>query len=137
MHDRWADPLVSIGATIEFFVAYCRSLIASASEHILSDEARGVAGIAGNRVGADQFAPVMRLVKLCPVLNADSKNLAAVGLYFRAVTIVANAGQDLGWNLRGWAERERSACAFFAAVALDQRIAGSRNLLAEQMSNAL
>jgi hypothetical protein len=129
--------LISCAATVELFAAYCRSILASTRNCILSDQARTVAMLAGNRVPADQFGPVMRLVKMCPELNSDSGNVAAVETYFRAVTAAANAARRVGWNLGNWAERERSSCAFFAAVALDRRISGSRDLLAQQMSNAL
>jgi len=36
-----------------------------------------------------------------------------------------------------WAESERNACAYFAAVALDRRIAYNRDLMAQQISNSL
>jgi hypothetical protein len=78
----------------------------------------------------------MRLVKMCPDVNADSGNLAAVEFYFNAITLAALAAQRVGWNLNSWADRERSACAFFAAVILDRRISGSRELLAAQMTSA-
>jgi hypothetical protein len=37
-------------------------------------------------------------------------------------------------SLRAWTESERSQCAYFAAVALDRRIAHNRDMFAEQMS---
>ena len=33
-----------------------------------------------------------------------------------------------------WTEQERAGCAYFAAVALDRRIAHNRDLMAQQMS---
>jgi hypothetical protein len=127
---------ISCAATAELFVAYCRSIIASTRDHILSDQARSVAMLAGNRVAGDQFVPVMRLVKMCADVNADSGNLAAVEFYFNVITLAALAAQRVGWNLNSWADRERSSCAFFAAVTLDRRIVGSRELLAGQMPSA-
>ncbi len=126
---------VSCGATLELFVAYCRSAIASTRDCILSEQARSLACLAGNRISAEQFISVMRLVKICPAVNADSGNVAAVEIYFHAVTLAGNAAQRVGWNLPNWAERERVSCAFFAAVSLDRRISGSRDLVAQQMSN--
>jgi hypothetical protein len=129
--------LLSCAAIVEFFVAYSRSIIASTFDYILSEQARSVANLAGNRVAADQFNPVMALARLCPSVNDDSKNVAAVELYFRAVTFAANVAEWCGLNFSEWADRERASCAFFAAVALDRRISGSRARVAEQMCNAL
>ncbi len=35
--------------------------------------------------------------------------------------------------LLAWAEKERGRCTYFAAVALDRRVAFSRDLLAQQI----
>jgi len=50
---------------LQFFVPYCRSLIASPAEHMLSAEVQDVTGIRTQAAG-DDFARVMQLLMLCP-----------------------------------------------------------------------
>ena len=125
----------SLATLTEFFVAYCRSLIASTSEHVLSDQTRKLAEVAGNRVAPENFATVMRLVKLCPQLAGRSQRVRAVAAYFRLMTLLAAASRTLGLGMTDWADGERAGCAFYAAVALDRRIAHNRELFAAEISN--
>lgn len=129
--------LLSAAALIEFFVAYCRSVISSTSGHILSDHARTLAEAKGNRVAPERFVPVMRLVKLCPQLPQGSEGVGAVSVYYSLMTAAAGIARQLRIAGGDWADGERASCAFFAAVALDRRIAFSREMRAEQVSNAI
>lgn len=127
--------IASIAALAEFFVAYCRSLIASTNECVLSDHARNLSGATGNRLAPERFAPVAQLVKLCPRLAGRSEGMGAVTAYFSLMTLVSALSRTLGLGLSNWADQERSGCAFFAAVALDRRIACNRELFAAEISN--
>ncbi|MGC1186226.1 MAG: hypothetical protein WA871_02430 [Candidatus Acidiferrales bacterium] len=61
--------------------------------------------------------------------------MAGVRVYY---AMLGSARAAFGWASRGlvnWLEGERGQCAYFAAVALDRRIAYIRALVAQQISN--
>jgi hypothetical protein len=126
--------LFSLAALLQFFVSYCRSLIAASFRRTLSLDVQDVLGKSKNATGED-FDRVIEFLKLCPERREDRGAIQAIGAYFR---LLSAAGATLGKvlpSLRSWIESERSQCAYFAAVALDRRIAYSRDMLAEQMSS--
>ena len=123
----------SIAALMQFFVSYCRSLIAASARRALSADVQDVIGIRRSASGED-FARVMQFLYLCPDRREDRKGIKAIGAYFRLLGAVGTVMGKLIPSLRAWTESERSQCAYFAAVALDQRIAHNRDMFAEQMS---
>jgi hypothetical protein len=123
----------SIAALMQFFVSYCRSLIAASARRALSADVQDVIGIRRTASGED-FARVMQFLYLCPDRREDRKGIKAIGAYFRLLGAVGAVMGKLIPSLRVWTESERSQCAYFAAVALDQRIAHNRDMFAEQMS---
>lgn len=122
----------SVAFFLQFFVPYCRSLIASSAEHLLSAEVQDVTGITTQAAG-DDFARVMQLLMLCPDRPEDLGEIRAVGMYFRLLNVMKGAAARLTPSLLTWAEKERGRCTYFAAVALDRRVAFSRDLLAQQI----
>jgi hypothetical protein len=128
---------ISLVILLQFFVSYCRSLIAACAGQELSPEAREVTGISGRSVSGDEFRKLVELVHLCPETGADGNRLRAVTLYFRMMNLVRQTGARLAPAVAAWAETERQACAYFAAVALDHRMSHSRDLVAEQTSTNL
>jgi len=123
-------------ALLQFFVLYCRAMIVAARSLELSREARNVAGIDARGVSGDEFGRILQLLQLCPEPGDDGKSMAAVRMYY---ALVGSMRAALGWMSRGlsaWLEGERGSCAYFAAVVLDRRIAHSRALMAEQISNS-
>jgi len=127
--------LFSLAALLQFFVSYCRSLIAASSRRALSLDVQDVLGKSKTAATGEDFERVMEFLKLCPERREDRGGIQAIGAYFR---LLSAAGVTLGKvvpSLRSWIESERSQCAYFAAVALDRRIAYSRDMLAEQMSS--
>ena len=122
----------SVAFFLQFFVPYCRSLIASSAEHLLSPEVQDVTGITTQAAG-DDFARVMQLLMLCPDRPEDRGEIRAVGMYFRLLNVMKGAAARLTPSLLTWAEKERGRCTYFAAVALDRRVAFSRDLLAQQI----
>lgn len=123
--------VVSLATLGMFFVSYCRSLVASSSRHPLSAEVRDVTGIR-TVASAGDYARVIQLLRLCPERQEDRAGLQAVGIYYSSLTVVRRM---LAWtapSLRSWTEHEQACCAYFAAVALDRRIAHSRAMLAQQ-----
>ncbi len=129
--------VISVAALLQFFVSYCRSVIASSSRKNLSEHAREVTGIENHIVRGDEFERLVQLVRICPEPGDDGRELRAVRSYFGLLSLMRAAFGRLAPDVANWAEREREGCAYFAAVALDHRIAYSRDLMAEQMSNRL
>ena len=122
----------SIAFFLQFFVPYCRSLIASSAAHVLSPEVQDVTGI-GTQPAGDDFGRVMQLLMLCPDRPEDRGEIRAIGMYFRLLNLAKAAGALVAPPVQVWAENERGRCTYFAAVALDRRVAFSRDLLAQQI----
>jgi hypothetical protein len=125
--------ILSVAALMQFFVSYCRSLIAASARRALSADVQDVIGIRRSASG-DDFARVMQFLYLCPEHREDRNGVKAIGAYFRILGAVGTTMGKLIPSLRVWTESERSQCAYFAAVALDRRIAHNRDMFAEQMS---
>jgi hypothetical protein len=122
-------------ALLQFFVSYCRSIIAASTAHPVSEQVREVAGIAGRDIQGEEFIRLLQLANLCPASTGDHSAIAAVRTYFRMVTFVQLAlRRIIPGTVSSWAESELSKCAHFAAVALDHRITTSRDLMAQQIS---
>jgi hypothetical protein len=125
--------VVSIAAFIQFFVFYSRSVIAASRKHALSENVREVTGISGEMVEGLQFDRLVQLVELCPGSGSDEMGIRAVRAYFGGLgvllSLVPQAPAGILARTASWLKQERSACAYFAATALDQRMAYSRTLL--------
>jgi|SRR5271168_1825689 len=124
--------LISLATLLQFFVSYCRSLIAASSREALSQQVQDVTGLQTNASG-DDFARLIQLLHLCPERPEDRSGVQAIGTYFSILSMLRATMAKVVPSLLEWTERERAHCAYFAAVALDRRIAFSKNLLAEQM----
>ena len=122
----------SLVLMLQFFVSYCRSLIAASAKEQLPLEVQEVTGISAAAAPED-FSRVVQLLQLCPDRPEDRGDLRAIGAYYRLLGFVRVTAAKVVPSLKSWADRERSQCAHFAAVALGRRIAFSRNLLAQQM----
>ena len=129
--------VVSVAALLQFFISYCRSLIAAYNKVELSEQAHEVTGIDDHIVRGDDFGRLLQLVWLCPDPGDDAREILAVRVYYRLVGILRATLRSLAPGIAGWAERERENCAYFAAVALDRRIAYNRDLMAEQTSHRM
>jgi hypothetical protein len=127
--------VISMAALLQFFVSYCRSIIAASRKLELSEQVREVTGIDKQPVGGEEFGRLLQLVRLCPARGDDRMDIRLVGLYFRLLNLLRGIGRAVSKDLAGWSERERQTCSYFAAVVLDRRIAYSRDLLAQQLSD--
>jgi hypothetical protein len=122
----------SLVLMLQFFVSYCRSLIAASAKEALPLEVQEVTGI--SRVASpEDFSRVVQLLQLCPDRPEDRSDLRAIGAYFRLLGFLRSTIAKIAPSFKSWADRERAQCAYFAAVALGRRIAFSRSLLAQQM----
>lgn len=121
-------------ALLQFFISYCRSVIAASTARPLSEQVREVTGIQDRQIRSDEFNHLLRLTSLCPDSGADRTAITAVRAYFRMVCLVRAALRGVIPGIVSWTESELSGCAHFAAVALDRRISHSRDLMARQYS---
>ena len=124
----------SIGILLQFFVSYCRSLIAASAREPLPAEVQDVTGI--NRVAtASDFSRVVQLLQLCPERPEERGEIKAVNAYFSFLGILRTTLARIVPSMNAWTEFERGKCTHFAAVVLGRRIAFSRNLIAQQMDS--
>jgi hypothetical protein len=126
--------ICSVVLLLQFFVSYCRSLIAASAKQMLSPEVQDVTGISRAASG-DDFARVIQLLRLCPDRPEDRNSIQAIGAYFRLLNFLRSTLARMVPSMHAWTESERGHCAYFAAVALERRIAFSRGMLAQQMEN--
>src|SRR5262245_20273219 len=122
----------SLVVMLQFFISYCRSLVAASAKEMLPQEVQDVTGIS-RAASPEDFSRILQLLNLCPERPDDRRDLRAVGAYYRFLNFVRSTVALAVPSLRSSADHERSQCSHFAAVALGRRIAFSRNLLAEQM----
>ena len=124
--------ICSVVLMVQFFISYCRSLIAACAKEPLPIEVQEVTGIV-RTASAEDFSRVVQLLKLCPERPDDRSSLRAVGAYYHFLGYVRSTVALAVPSLKSWADGERAQCTYFAAVALGRRIAFSRDLLAQQM----
>ena len=123
--------VISMAALLQFFISYCRSLIAASSKQVLSPEVKDVTGIQKFASG-DDFKRVMQLLQLCPERPEDRNSIQAIGAYFKILNFLRSTVARIVPSMQAWTELERGQCAYFAAVTLERRISFSRDMLAQQ-----
>ena len=128
--------VISIAFLMQFFVAYCRSVITSSYRLELSPQTHEVTGIDDHIVAGDDFRRLVQLVRLCPEPGNDAVELRAVGTYYSILNMLRTTAGYVVPSLANWTERERQACGYFAAVALDRRIAHNRVMMSEMSSRS-
>ena len=114
----------SLGLLIQFFVAYCRSLITHAYSLELSEQAHQVTGIDDHHIRPSDFRRMMELVPLCPGPGTDRMQLGAVSFYYALLNLLRSIAGN-----KPWIERDQKSCSYFAAVTLDRRMAHNRALM--------
>jgi hypothetical protein len=115
------------------FVAYCRSLLAQASDIELSAAVVKAIATESGSISAEDFYRLKGLAGLCPLGRKDEFPLAAVSIYFFLLTVIYGISSRISGGKANWTHRERQRCSHFVAVNLDKRIASARQLWAEQM----
>jgi hypothetical protein len=121
-------------ALLQFFISYCRSIIAASTARPLSEQVWEVTGIRDGKLRGEEFERLLQLTSLCPDSGTDQTAITAVRAYFRMVSFMQSALRGVTPGIVSWTEAELSGCAHFAAVALDRRISHSRNMMAQQFS---
>jgi hypothetical protein len=113
--------VASLAALLQFFISYCRSLVVAYSKVEISPQAREFAGLESEVLRGDEFHRLVRLVDMCPSPGDDRLEMRAMWAYYGLLGLV-RALRLVTFPVVGWADRERAACAHFAAVALDRRM---------------
>jgi hypothetical protein len=129
--------IISFALLLQFFVSYCRSVIAAGRKTELSQQVREIAGIREDKLNEDEFVRLVQLLRLCPGSGEDGGEIRAVGVYYSMLFALRGIFRPLLPRIARWAQMERESCSYFAAVVLDRRITYSRELLAQHMSGHL
>lgn len=119
---------ISLLLLLNFFIAYCRLQVAAGRRVELSDAAREATGIEGQGVSGDEFLRLRRLVDLCPETEGDTYKLGLIRAYHAFLGAVCLLFGPVRPQVAAWATSERSGCSYYAAVALDARIAHTRQI---------
>ncbi len=127
--------VVSLAAFLQFFVSYCRSILASTSKIGLSERVREVTGIGNACVAADDFPRLLQFLRLCSEGARDRIEIRAIAAYHSLLRILGRVSRSLIPSVSPWVEQERRSCCHFAAVALDRRISDSRDLFKRHLDN--
>ncbi len=125
---------VSTVALLQFFISYCRSVIAASAARPLSAQIWEVTGIQTRELRGEEFIRLLQLLSLCPDSGTDSRAVGAVRTYFRMVSLARATLSGVIPGIVAWTDAELSGCARFAAVVLDDRISRSRQLMSQQYS---
>lgn len=115
--------MFSAGALVQFFLSYCRSILATYAKVEVSSRTREVACIESERIPSSDFSRLLALLRLARDPGDDGLELFTVKLYYSLVQAAGALGQLFTSAAGAWSENEGSRCAYFAAVALDRRIA--------------
>jgi hypothetical protein len=118
---------------LQFFISYCRSLIAASVREPLSQEVQDVTGMT-RAATEEEFARVVQLLQLCPERPEERGEISLIRAYFRMLGVIRSTLAKVIPSVERWASAERGHCTHFVAVVLGRRIAFSRNLFAQQMS---
>ena len=117
--------VLSAGALVQFFVVYCRSLVAAYSQVEIAPKTRQLAAVSDSIAG-EEFRRLLVLAHVFPAPGDDGAEIHAVSAYYNFVSTVRALFGFVAPHVLAWANNERSACPYFAAVTLDRRIAAVR-----------
>ncbi len=128
--------VASVAAFFQFFILYCHSILATARTVPLSDRVREIAGVAGEGIVAADFERFFRLIHLCPERDEDRAEIRAVAVYYTLLHAFHWLVRPSIPKIASWVDQECRICTYFAAVALDRRIAYSQGVITQQSSES-
>ena len=109
----------------------------SASQKKLSEATKELGTWIDCSSGDKSLATVHALLKVCPSLErSGERRLFAVRIYDRMLCFVERFCQRIMRAESSWIVAERKACAYFAAVLLDQRINRTSQWYAGQVTDS-
>lgn len=115
--------MFSCAALGQFFMSYCRSILATYAQVELSARTCELIGLQSSEIAGSQFHRLLGLVRLAPNPGDDKWELRVVATYYRAVRLAGFVTGPLSSVARKWSDHQSSLCAYFAAATLDRRIA--------------
>ena len=121
--------VVSMGLLVQFFMAYCRSIISATYSLEMSDQAHQVTGIDDHHIHGSDFHRLMELLHVCPGPGKDHFQVAAVRAYYTLLNMVRGI-----FGAVEWVERDQKSCSYFVAISLDRRITHNRTMMRSQAS---
>ncbi|MGH9727875.1 MAG: hypothetical protein ACRD4V_04720 [Candidatus Acidiferrales bacterium] len=111
-------------ALVQFFLSYCRSILAAYATVELSSATREVIGLEPGEIHGGQFGRLRGLLRIAPNQGGDKWQLGIVSAYHRIISVIDMSVARLVPVAQSWTQRESARCAYFVAAALDRRIAG-------------
>ncbi len=122
MHQALVLVLASL-LTSYLGIRYWRAMLWSASRCRLSEATRDLGVWIDGPQGEQALGTICALLKVCPKLERGSEQkIFAVRAYDGFLRFLQSFSGKPGGQPRPWIVAERRACAYFAAVLLDQRI---------------
>ena len=115
--------LFSAMALVKFFLSYCRSILATYAEVELSPATRELIGLEPDEIRGGQFGRLLGLLRVAPNPGGDQWHLKIVSTYYRIISMIDMSVAQIVPVAQSWTERESTRCAYFAAAALNRRIA--------------
>jgi len=104
-------------------IRYWRAMLWSASQVRLSEATKELGVWIDCSSGEKSLATVHALLKVCPNLErGGERRLSLVRTYDRMLAFMEKLVRMAAGRQTAWIIAERKACAYFAAVLLDQRI---------------
>ena len=123
--------------TLYLGIRYWRALLWSASQHRLSEATRELGEWIDGPHGEQSLAVVCALLRVCPKLERGSdQKLVIVSVYDRVLGMMEKLLPRRGGERNPWIAAERRACAYFAAILLDQRITRTSQWYAGQVTDS-
>jgi hypothetical protein len=109
---------VSVTSLFQFGLYYWRAVIAGIAAQPVSDRIRTAAGLATDRIGAEDFRSIVSLHDLSPDLRGPSGSFTGVRAYY---SVVEKLGSLIP-GMANWANAEMLTCSRYVAVLVDQHL---------------
>jgi hypothetical protein len=111
----------------QFFIVYCRSLLAEFARIAISPDVMTDLSIKEDEASGDDFSRLAALARLCQDTE-EVYRLHFVQFYYRVLTALYRIPAGPESRFAKLMNRERRACTHFAAVIIERRIAGARQI---------
>ena len=121
----------SLAALGQFGAFYLRAVLASVASQPLTGYVQQIEGFPSRPLRGSDFQQLIQLQQICPQVGPDQRSLRAARAYYGTLAAVKGLVNGFVPALEGWAEREQTLCAQFAAVLIDQRLARTAAVAAE------
>jgi hypothetical protein len=125
---------ISMVAALQFFIAYCHSIMAQLEGRSLIELSGHIPGITERSLCSQQFGRLKQLLELCPEPGSDACQVGAISAYFAILGGAQRLFRVVAFGRTDWIDSEMDACTRAVAALLDLRIAHNRVLVAQQNS---